>query len=227
MPNSTRLRSMLYRRIKRPVSLPPALVTLVVAILLAAGVIHLLEVKLRPVVMELASAQVQNAITAVVELAVTQDLAQRQISYGDLVKIQRNEDGGITALTTDMAQLNLLRAELVSVILTALDGVDVSVIQVPLGSLFDFELLWARGPSLKARAMTVGTVSAEFESELTSAGVNQTLHRVWLEVEVPMTVLLPGGEVRIPVQTRLRVAETVIVGQVPDTYFSLDHSQIR
>lgn len=227
MPNSTRLRSMLYRRIRRPVSLPPALVTLVVAILLAAGVIHLLEVKLRPVVMELAAAQAQNAITAVVELAVTQDLAQRQISYGDLVKIQRNEDGGITALTTDMAQLNLLRAELVSVILTALDGVDVSVIQVPLGSLFDFDLLWARGPSLKARAMTVGTVSAEFESELTSAGVNQTLHRVWLEVEVPMTVLLPGGEVRIPVQTRLRVAETVIVGQVPDTYFNLDHSQIR
>lgn len=227
MPNSTRLRSMLYRRIRRPVSLPPALVTLVVAILLAAGVIHLLEVKLRPVVMELAAAQAQNAITAVVELAVTQDLAQRQISYGDLVKIQRNEDGGITALTTDMAQLNLLRAELVSVILTALDGVDVSVIQVPLGSLFDFDLLWARGPSLKARAMTVGTVSAEFESELISAGVNQTLHRVWLEVEVPMTVLLPGGEVRIPVQTRLRVAETVIVGQVPDTYFNLDHSQIR
>lgn len=201
--------------------IPPAFITLAVALIVAASVIALLEAKLRPVVAEIASAQAQNTMTAVVENAVTADLAARQVSYADFVTIQRDEEGGITALTTDMSRMNQLRAELTAAILEALEGVDVSEVAVPLGSLFDLEPLWAKGPAIRAKAMTVGTVRAEFDSQLTSAGVNQTLHRIWMEVDVPMTLLLPGGEVEVAVDTRLCVAETVIVGKVPDTYLQL------
>ena len=201
--------------------IPPALLTLAVALLVAGTVIALLESKLRPVVAEIAAAQAQNTMTAVIENAVTADLAARQVGYSDLIVIQRDERGVITALTTDMAQMNLLRAELTSAILEALEEVNISNIQVPLGSLFDLEPLWAKGPALKARAMTVGTVRAEFDSQLTSAGENQTLHRIWMEINVPMTLLLPGGEVETALHTRLCVAETVIVGKVPDTYLHL------
>lgn len=224
----------LERRMRRPVNrrpvwtgpgpelrIPPALITIAVALIVAASAIALLESKLRPVVAEIAAAQAQNKMTAVVESAVTANLAARNLSYGDFIDIQRDGGGAITALTTDMAQMNLLRAELTAAVLEALDGVDVSDIQVPLGSLFDLEPLWAKGPSLKAQAMTVGTVRAEFESQLTSAGVNQTLHRIWLEVDIPMTLLLAGGEVEVPLDTRICVAETVIVGQVPDTYLQV------
>lgn len=172
-------------------------------------------------VAEVAAAQAQNTMTTVIENAVTADLAARQVSYADFVTIQRDEGGAITALTTDMARMNLLRSELTAAVLEALEGVDVSDVQVPLGSLFDLEPLWAKGPALKAKAMTVGTVRAEFDSQFTSAGVNQTLHRIWLEVDVPMTLLLPGGEVEASLHTRLCVAETVIVGKVPDTYLQL------
>ena len=201
--------------------IPPALITLAVALLVAASVIALLEAKLRPVVAEIASAQAQNTMTAVVEGAVTADLAARKVSYADCITIQRVGGGAITALTTDMARMNLLRAELTAAILESIAGVDVSDIEVPLGSLFDLEPLWAKGPSLRARAMTVGTVRTEFDSQFTSAGVNQTLHRIWLEVDVPMTLLLPGGEVETALHTRLCVAETVIVGKVPDTYLQV------
>lgn len=199
----------------------PALITLAVALIVAVSVIALLEAKLRPVVAEIAAAQAQNTMTAVVENAVTADLATRQVSYADFVTIQRDGEGAITALTTDMARMNLLRAELTAAILEALEGVDVSDIQVPLGSLFDLEPLWAKGPAIRAKAMTVGTVRAEFDSQLTSAGVNQTLHRIWMEVDVPMTLLLPGGPVETQLHTRLCVAETVIVGKVPDTYLQV------
>lgn len=207
--------------------LPPALLTLAVALLVAGAIITLLENKLRPVVAEIAAAQVRNTMTAVVETAVTAGLAARQVSYADFVTIQRDEGGAITALTTDMARMNLLRTELTAAILDALEEVDVSDVQVPLGSLFDLEPLWAKGPALKARAMTVGTVRAEFDSQLTSAGVNQTLHRIWMEVNAPMTLLLPGGEVEVALDTRLCVAETVIVGQVPDTYLQVGDGTIK
>lgn len=203
-------------------SIPPVFLTLAVALAVAASVIALLEARLRPVVAEIAAAQARNSMTAVVENAIAAGLAARQVSYSDFVSIQRDEGGAITALTTDMVRINQLRAELTTAILEALEEADVSGVQVPLGSLFDLEPLWAKGPALKARAMTVGTVRAEFDSQLTSAGVNQTQHRIWMEVTVPMTLLLPGGEVAVPLDARLCVAETVIVGQVPDTYLQLD-----
>ena len=217
----------LSRKMRRPVwmstrhSISPAFLTLAVALLVSASLIMLLEARLRPVVAEIASAQARNTMTAVVEEAVTADLAARQVGYSDFITIQRDEGGAITALTTDMARMNLLRAELTAAILEALEKADVSDIQVPLGSLFDLEPLWAKGPALKTRAMTVGTVRAEFDSQFTSAGVNQTLHRIWMEVTVPMKLLLPGGEVETELHTRLCVAETVIVGRVPDTYLQL------
>ena len=204
--------------------IPPVLITLSVALVVAGSMIALLENRLRPVVAEIAAAQAQNTMTAVVENAVTAGLAERHVSYADFVTIQRDEGGAITALTTDMAKMNLLRSELTAAILEALEGVDVSAIQVPLGSLFDLEPLWAKGPALKTRAIAVGTVRAEFDSQLTAAGVNQTLHRIWLEVDVPIKLLLPGGAVEVTVNTRPCVAETVIVGKVPDTYLQLDRT---
>lgn len=218
---SGRPRRPIWRRcsmLRGRASIHPVLVSLAVGLLLGAVVIGVLEAKLGPIVSTAAQAQIQNNVTSVLEQAISADLVQRQVSYDDLVTIQRNDSGAITALSTDVAEMNLLRTELTSCVLAALDGIDLSTVAVPLGSLFDLEVLWARGPSIQARAMSVGTVSAEFNSEFVSAGVNQTLHRIWLEIDVPMTVLLPGGPVQTPVHMQLLVAETVIVGQVPDTY---------
>ena len=70
--------------------------------------------------------------------------------------------------------------------------------------------------------MSAGTVSAEFDSQFSSAGLNQTIHRIWLRIEVPLRVVLPGGQIETMVSSDYCVAETVIVGQVPDTCLQLD-----
>ena len=138
--------------------LAPWMVTLGVAAVVVLVCTAVLEARLRPMVVLAAQAQAQNALTAVAEETVVEDLAQRGVSYDDFVTIQRDSSGTITALTTDMAALNLLRAQLVADVLEALEGVDVSQIQVPLGSLVDLDILWGLGPTLKVHAMTVGTV---------------------------------------------------------------------
>ena len=139
-----------------------------------------------------------------------------------LVLTLRGEDGAITAVTTDTAALNRLRAQLLGAALAALDGVDVTQIQIPLGSLLDFDLLWGLGPTVKVHAMTVGTAAGEFSSKFSSAGVNQTLHRISLELEIPLTLMLPGGRAEAVCRTDVPIAETVIVGRVPDTYLQLN-----
>jgi len=208
-------------------SVPPLLVTLGVGLLTAFLLISLAERKLQPVLSAAARTQTRNRITAVLERAVLDELAEQEGGFSELVSIQRDGSGAITALTTDMTRLNRLRAELTSAALAAVEGVDVSELQVPLGTLFDSEFLWARGPSIRVRALSVGTADARFDSEFTSAGVNQTLHRLWLDLDVPVTLLLPGGAVEVPVETRLCVAETVIVGQVPDTYLQVGEAKTQ
>lgn len=198
------------------------MITLGVAAVVVLVCTAVLEARLRPMVVLAAQAQAQNAITAVAEETVVEDLAQRGVSYDDFVTIQRDSSGAITALTTDMAALNLLRAQLVERVLDALEGVGVLQLRIPLGSLLDLDVLWGLGPSLKVHAMAVGTADARFSSSFSEAGVNQTLHRIELELTVPMTLLLPGGPVETESVTRLCVAETVIVGRVPDAYLQME-----
>ena len=197
------------------------LLTLLVGIVVAAAFIGMLVTRLRPLVAAAAQTQVENTVTRLVEEALLDDLQQRSVGYRDFIAIERDNAGGITALTTDMAAMNHLRGVLLECVLDAVDGIQVSDIRIPVGSLLGIDVLWARGPALNVRSMSVGTVSAEFESEFTDAGVNQTLHRIWLEVCVPVKLLLPGEWVETEVETRLCVAETVIVGKVPNAYLNM------
>ena len=203
-------------RLRRPV--PPVVITVGIALLLGIGIIVWMQAKLRPMVAQAAQSQIQNTIVSIMDQAVAESLDHGSVEYEDLVSIQRNGQGEIISLTTDSGAMNQLRLELVSEVCQALDGIEVSELKIPLGSLLDSELVWARGPCITARALWVGSVSAEYDSEFSSAGVNQTVHRIWLDLSVPVTVLLPGDSLAIPVQTSVCIAETVIVGQVPQLY---------
>lgn len=203
---------------RRRQSWKPWKITLLAGFLLAALLISFLEARLRPMVAAAAQAQAQNNIAGVVEHAILDELGEQGVTYSDLVTIQRDSSGAIAALTTDTAAMNRLRAELVGVVLEALDGVDVSQIRIPLGSLLDFDLVWGLGPTLKVHAMTVGTVDGEFFSTFSSAGVNQTLHKIDLELTIHLTLMLPGGAVETVCEISIPIAETVIVGQVPQIF---------
>lgn len=217
------IRRRLYRRAARRTGggrVREVLLTLLVAVCAAAVLIMGVEMRLRPLAAAAAQTQAVNALNRLIEQAVLADLEQRPVGYRDLVHIERDSTGAITALTTDMAALNRLRGQLLESVLDALEGFRVTEIQIPLGSLLDLDVLWGRGPAVKLRSMSVGTASAEFQSEFADAGVNQTLHRIWLEVCVPLKLALPGTRTETQVQTSLCVAETVIVGKVPGTYLS-------
>ena len=206
----------LERRLRR--GLPSWVLTWLVAAGVMLCAVRVTERALRPVLAAAARYQVRSQVTAAVEQWAARDLQERGVDYSDFVTITRDEAGEITALSADMARLNLLRAELSAHLLERLEDSQLEL-TVPVGSLLPIEPTWARGPELHLRALALGTASAEFESEFTSAGINQTRHRLWLELSVPVTVLLPGGGEELTVDSRLCVAETVIVGQVPQTWF--------
>lgn len=187
-------------------------------IALAIYFISQLNDRLRPILFELAVSQTSNCITAAVDSAVS----EQAVSYSDLISLERSVSGDIVALTSNMARANILRAQLLETALDALAGLESMEFSVPLGTIYDWDLLSGRGPNVGVRVLYTGTASAEFENTFSSAGINQTCHQIVFHVKADVSVLLPGRQEKTTVDTKVCVAETIIVGKVPETYLQIE-----
>ena len=160
-------------------------------------------------------------------MAVSDAIERGEVEYDRLISFQKDNDGRVTAISSNMAEFNRLQTLIDSDILSRLSDVSTSTLSVPVGTLTGLTLLSGHGPLVRVRMQSVGSSISHFENEFTSAGINQTKHRIVLDVDVSITVLLPGFKTATKVSTSYVVAETIIVGSVPDsyTYFHSDQKQ--
>lgn len=194
------------------------LISAVLGIGLALLSIYLFDGRVRPTVTELAKTRAANAVTRIINDAVTETLAAEAISYPDMVSLQTDSAGQITALTSNFVAMNRLRALILDRVVEQVDTLDTRELGVPLGNLLGLVTLSDKGPRLPVRILSVASAEGEFQNQFTAAGINQSYHRVMLDVRVTIRILIPGGKVETAVDTRVNVAETVIVGKVPDAY---------
>lgn len=197
------------------------LLPLVIGVGLALAVIFLIDSALRPTLTALARARVENAVTRIVNDAVNGTLTSEAISYSDLVTLEKDAAGQVSVLAADTAQLNALRTGILDEVLAQVEQLDSQELGVPLGSLTGFATASDLGPVLPVRVLTAAVPTADFENVFASAGINQTLHRIMLNVRVECTLLIPGGTVDTAVEAQVCAAETLLVGKVPDAYLEL------
>ncbi|HJB70027.1 MAG TPA: sporulation protein YunB [Candidatus Flavonifractor avistercoris] len=209
------------RRGPRPERGSGRLLALVIGVGLALAVIFLIDSALRPTLTALAQARVENAVTRIVNDAVDGTLTSEAISYSDLVTLEKDAAGQVSVLAANTAQLNALRTEILGKVLAQVEQLDSQELGVPLGSLTGFATASDLGPVLPVRVLTAAVPTADFENVFTSTGINQTLHRIMLNVRVECTLLIPGGTVDTAVEAQVCAAETLLVGQVPDAYLEL------
>ena len=190
--------------------------TVIFALLLALTVAVVLHMK--PVVVDLATARTSNAVNRIVVAAVNDAVDSGRIDYEQLVDFDKDADGHVTALRSNMAAFNRLQASIADDILQRMAEVSSTDLAIPIGTLTGSPLLAGRGPCLRVRMQSVGTATARFDNQFSSAGINQTRHRIILNVDVHVSILLPGLTTYTKVSNEISVAETVIVGGVPETY---------
>lgn len=190
---------------------------LVLALVLLAAAVTLL-CHLKPVMTSMATARVSNTVNRIVMAAIDEAVASGQIDYGSFVSFEKNESGQITALRSNMAEVNRMQSEIADEILQRLSEISTSELRIPLGTLTGSALLAGRGPALTVRMQAVGSATATFRNQFSAAGINQTRHQIFLDVDVGMSILLPGLTTSTLVSNEIAVAETVIVGSVPETY---------
>jgi len=179
-----------------------------------------------PMVSEYARSQVHKLASQIINDAVSDYVSSHGIQYSDLIRFEKDSDGNIAAMIPDMSQINALKSSIIRTVNAKLTDMQTTVIRIPLGSALDGELLSGRGPRIPIRLAPYGSADISMLYPFTSAGINQTRYQIIMNVTVDIGVLLPGSTAKEPVSVQICVAETVIVGRVPDSYTHFDDSEL-
>ena len=162
------------------------------------------------------------AVSRVISEAVGDAIADGSFQYDRMIAFETDNEGRITAVKSNMTEFNRLQTVVLDQVLARISEVSTRELSIPIGSLTGTALLAGRGPRITVRMQSVGSSTANLRNEFTSSGINQTRHQIIMDVDVRISVLLPGCVTSVPVSQSFSVAETVLVGAVPEnyTYFS-------
>ena len=170
----------------------------------------------------LAVTRVTGSVNRLVASAVNSAIESGEIQYANLITFEKDNEGNIAALQSNMAEFNRLQSKITQDVLMRLSETGSTELSIPVGTLLGSALLAGRGPKFKVRMQTVGSCTTHFENQFTDAGINQTTHRILLFVDVSVSIMLPGFRTSTKVSNAFSVAETVIVGAVPESYTYFD-----
>lgn len=177
------------------------------------------RIRYSQVIMDLAKTQVVNSTSDLINDAVARQIDLENIQYDRIVYFEKDVNGRITALKTNIGEVNRIKTDTLNVINDQIMAIDHTDLGIPVGSLFLPEILSGKGPQIPIKILSIRNSDGYFESSFTQAGINQTLHQVHMFVLVDVAVLVLGRTIIFTVESDVVVAETIIVGDVPDTFF--------
>lgn len=193
---------------------------IVILAVLVIGGFLLFRDRYRDSVRELAHTQITNGTSDLINDAIDEQIENGNINYDRIVYFEKDLNGRITALKTNIGEVNRLKTDILKLINDEILAMDTSHLGVPLGSLFLPEFLSGKGPSIPVQILSIRNSDGSFESHFTEAGINQTMHQLTMEVLVDVSVLVLGETDSFTVSSQVVVAETIIVGDVPDTFLN-------
>lgn len=176
------------------------------------------RIRYKGIIDELAQTKVRNATSDLTNEAIDAQIGNGDIAYDRIVFFEKDINGKITALKTNIGEINRLKTEILKNINQRILKLDTSDIGIPLGNLILPELLSGHGPIIPVKILSIRNSNAEFFSDFSQAGINQTLHRLIMQVHIDVSVLVLGDTNSFTVNSQVIVAETVIIGDVPNTY---------
>jgi len=184
---------------------------------LACAVLLFFRSRYHDTIRTMAQTQVINSTSDLINDAIDKQIETGNIQYDRIVYFEKDLEGKITALKTNMSEVNRLKTAILNIINDEILAMDNSDLGIPIGSLVLPELFAGRGFEIPVRILSIRNSDGSFSSNFTEAGMNQTLHQLTMQVSVDVSILVLGRAESFTVTSQVVVAETIIVGQVPDT----------
>ena len=194
-------------------------------VLIAAAAILVLaivstSIYLKGMSAQIASADARDVVTAKINDAIIETLGEGDYDGDQFVSFQKSESGEVTAISSNMARINELSSRVLEKVVGSTKENTVTI-GIPTGNLTGASLLMGRGPKIPVKIVVLSSSRVEFDNSIITAGINQTKHQINLRVTVDMEILVPWGTQSTEVGTDVLIADTVIVGKVPDTYLNM------
>lgn len=180
-----------------------------------------LDGNLTGVVLSLADARARSLAVQILNQAVEETIAH-EVSYEKLMHIVSGADGSVRLIQANTAEMNRLASHATLLAQQKLEALEDQTISVPLGSALGLTIFAGAGPRIRVRILPVGAVTPRFETEFETAGINQTRHKVLLTLTATVQLVIPTGSSKLSASTQMAVAESIIVGAVPESFVDLN-----
>lgn len=177
---------------------------------------YLLSVNMRPALAALAESRVKAAAAQAMNNAVIEAM-NRDESHTELINVKETGER-VYMIQADSRGMNLFAAQCANMALSQIIRIGEQGVSIPLGTISGVSIFAGKGPVVYAYFTPEGSVQSEFRSEFVSAGINQTLYRVKLKLTASISLVIPGVSETVSVETEAAIAESVIVGEVPEVY---------
>lgn len=193
----------------------------IIAIILIALLVAILIVKaIEPVINKQSIVVAKSIATKISNEQAT--LVMANYKYQDLCSIEKDENGNIKMIKSNIIPVNEIISDVAVKIQNELNKTQDGEVFIRLGTLTGSKFLSGRGPKVNFKIVTIGNVETDLKSEFSSAGINQTLHRIYLQVKCKVIVLTPFSSIEEEIINQVLLAEAVIVGDIPNTYYNLE-----
>lgn len=188
--------------------------------LLLTALFFLLQGNLSQAILNMAHARA-SAIAVSFMNAAVQDMMRSGVTYEELISVKTDEHGVVRMLQANTVRMNELAMETALRAQENLAGAEAQTISVPLGAALSVPFLSGLGPDITVRTLPVGAVSATFNTEFESAGINQTRHKIYLSMQTSVRLVVPANAKLVSVTSQVLIAESIIVGEVPQSYIEV------
>lgn len=146
----------------------------------------------------------------------------KEHTYDELFTLEKDKDGNITMIKSNIIAINEIISDVAVKIQNTINQRGRENIEIALGSFTGFKLLSGKGPGVPIKISSIGNVETDLRSEFLEKGINQTLHRVYLQVDCEVSILTPYNSITEKVSNQVLLIENVIVGKIPSTYYNLE-----
>ena len=187
------------------------------AVLLLAALLLLIDRNFRPLGFSRAEARCAAMATRALNGALTEAL-DGGINYEDLMNVRMDEKGQVALLSANTMRMNLMADRAGDAALRKLEAVSSQKVSVPLGAALGITLLAGSGPGIPISIVPIGSVQTNFETEFEACGINQTRHKVFMQLSASIRIVIPTGAKTTNVTANMLVAESIIVGKVPESF---------
>lgn len=204
-----------------PIKILVVVIILVLIVLIPFGIV---ESNLKPTILAVAKAHAEQIAVQAIQNAINEKVA-KSVEYKDLIFIRTDNRGRVVLMQANTIKINSLAAETTLDIQKSLAKLEGKVIPIPIGQVLKSQLLAAYGPKIRVTLVPIGTVKVKVIDDFQQAGINQTRHRLFLNVTGKVKIIIPLVSEYVEVSSQVPIAETIIVGEVPQTYLNVDLSK--